>query len=98
MRNKLILKDMAIVLGIGFKNMTIYRAELIHLRSDGKTDKEIADLISKRSEIEITQDAVNKWYTRESQPKACVIELLEEWYFKRERNVIERMRNPLLLQ
>jgi len=70
-------------LGIRFKTMTVYRAELTHLRSEGYKDKEIAEIILDSTGIVISSQTVNGWYNESKQPKDIIIEALEKRVFKR---------------
>lgn len=76
------------ILGIKFKEMTIYRAELIHLKNDNIKAEEIAKILN------TNREAVYKWYNKQTQPKASVIEKLENMYFEREKRKINELRNP----
>ena len=65
------------MLGINIHPIVIYQAELIYLRNDGKTAKEIALLLGTKS------STVVNWYTKGSQPKEYIIDKLEDMLFKR---------------
>lgn len=73
---------------IKFDYITIYRVELIYMRNEGMKDKEIGEICNEK------EKTVNKWFTAGTQPKANVIELLEKRYFKREKLLIDKLRNP----
>ena len=82
------LKETAIMLGIGAKHMTIYRAELINLKNDGLKVREISNL------LEESEAKINNWYNKEVQPKDIIIEKLEKLYFIREDKIRNRLRSP----
>lgn len=71
------IKKVAYSLGIKLTYITIYKAELIHLKNDGKTYKEIAELLDTKL------STVSHWFDKESQPKSNFIFELEKLYFKR---------------
>ena len=75
--------ERAPMLGIRFKTMTIYRAELTHLRNEGFKDKEIAEIILKSTGLQISSQTVNGWYNESKQPKDIIIEALEKRVFER---------------
>jgi DNA-binding transcriptional regulator YiaG len=81
-------KNTAILNGIKVKKMTIYRAELIYLRNEGLTAKEISSLLNTKS------STVENWYNKGSQPKDEIIEKLEEMFLQREINLIKKFRSP----
>ncbi len=81
-------RNIGIINGVATKKMTIYRAELIYLRNEGMTAKEIASLLN-------TKDStVENWYNKGSQPKDEIIERLEEMFLEREINLIKKFRTP----
>jgi len=71
-------KEISVILGIKFKTMPTYKAELVNLRNDGMSIKEIAILLN---------EPVSKAYHwfQDIQPKSDVIQKLERLYFKREK-------------
>jgi len=70
------IRDIAIMNGLGFKIITVYRAELIHLKNDGFTAKKISKILNEP----ITK--VQHWY-KGSQPTDKIMEKLEDMYLKR---------------
>lgn len=82
------ITKIANMLGIKVENMTIYKAELIHMRNDGMTAKKIGEI------LETNENMVQNWFDRGSQPKTKFIAILEERYFKRENQIITALRNP----
>lgn len=75
------LKNKAALLGIKVNYMTIYKAELINLKSDGLKYKDIALIVGD------SEDNVGRWITREACPSNRVIEILEHLYFERQLKI-----------
>jgi len=71
-------KEISEILGIKFKTMPTYKAELVNLRNDGYTIKQIANLLN---------EPVSKAYHwfQDVQPRSDVIQKLENLYFKRQK-------------
>jgi len=81
-------KNIGILNGITTKTITIYRAELIHLRNEGMTSKKIASLLNTK----IT--TVDNWFNKGSQPKDVIIKKLEQMFLERELKLLKKLRNP----
>jgi len=75
-------------LGIKFKTMIIYRAELIHLKNEGYSIVAIAKMLN------VPKERVYNWYNKESQPNDEIIQILENMFLKRELEKIKELRNP----
>lgn len=81
-------RRIANMLGIKVDNMTIYKAELIHMRNDNLTAEKIA------KELNTSASMVQNWYDKGSQPKAKFICMLEKRFFERENGIVKKLRNP----
>lgn len=96
MRDKKI-ELMAITNGIRFKHMTSYRAMLVHMRNDKISANEIAIKINEMSkDIKVNGSTVENWFTRGTQPKDEIIEILETWLQAKLFAKVIEMRNPEL--
>jgi len=84
------IKNIAEMIGIKVENMTIYKAELIHMRNDGLTSRKIAEILG------ANEGMVQNWFDKNSQPKNKFIAILEEKYFEREKIIIEELRSPII--
>ncbi len=65
------IEKIGYTLGIKFDFMTIYRAELIHLKNDGNSSKDISII------LDVPVNTVNNWFNKSSQPKDKIIEKLK---------------------
>lgn len=84
------------VLGIKMETMTIYRAELVLLKSDGYTNKQIAEILSgKLRENGISKSNVQSWFTKKAQPRDIVIAVLETMLFERLHAMNSKLQNPV---
>jgi len=89
----------AIILGIRFDYMTNYRAELIHLKNENLSYKEIAMRINAVSCNNETNEAVvQTWFTRGTQPKDEFIEILENWLQTRVFTKVSELRRPEIIK
>lgn len=79
-------------IGIKFKTMTIYRAELIHLRNDGLQIKQIGKIFN------VKETMVQNWFSKNAQPRDEIIENLEKLYFERQRERELILREPTLIK
>ena len=91
------IKEIAILNGIGFKYMTNYRAMLVHLRNNKHSAKQIAFMINDVScEIKVNGSTVENWFSRGTQPKDEIIEILENWLHDKILDDVQKTRNPKL--
>lgn len=84
------------VLGIKMETMTLYRAELVLLKSDGYTNKKIAAILSGRMQNhEVTKSNVQSWFTKKAQPRDVVIAVLENMLLERLNAMNSKLRHPV---
>lgn len=80
MYSKAYIRDLAVVNGVKFKVITQYASELIFLKSEGFTYRDIAEKISDATELSVSSLVVSTWFSRGSQPKDWVMCILEDMH------------------
>jgi cAMP phosphodiesterase len=76
-------KNIGFIIGIKFNCMTVYRAELIHLKNDGKKSRDISIIL----DVPIT--TIDNLFNKSSQPKENIINKLEALYLERKNMNID---------
>jgi DNA-directed RNA polymerase specialized sigma24 family protein len=76
-----ILRVIAQRLGIKINALPIYKKELIYLKNDGLSYKEIGEILN------INNNIVGTWYYRNTKPNETIIEKLENLYLKRKNKI-----------
>ena len=71
-----VIYNFSVVLGNKVEHMTIYKAQLIHMRNQGLTTKEIGKI------LETNSTTVENWYCKNSTPKDNIIAKLEKMFFE----------------
>lgn len=84
------------VLGIKMETMTLYRTELVLLKSDGYTNKKIALILSEKlQDHEVSKSNVQSWFTKKAQPRDAVIAALECMLFERLNAMNSKLKHPV---
>lgn len=86
MINKIELQEIAKRNNISFNIITQYRAELILLYNDKKSFYKVSKKLNNYIGNNATNvNEVNNWYLGKEQPKPYLIDILENWFFERNK-------------